>query len=919
VVAVLAASTFIAPTFISDASLFGQGAGEKGAPPGGLKEPSFAQAPKKTGEKKGEKAEEKGDAAKASGARPQQKKAPARKPAEEELQVGPENIPHADRMLDLFDREEAVLYYAGHVEWRYEFRGQPVYLQADRLVLHARRIEEEAVPPSSNARERQGAEAREGGAGLRLGRWRDLRFYADGNVRIEVPSKKTFFEADSLYYEHLSGRGVARGARLKTTFQNARGLYTVFTAQNFRPGPEVPGHPQPGSEAFLLSPLSLHADVLRMNGFELFSGEGVEFSTCDFAVPHEGVRAAKVEVYPEEEPASRGPPERKKQGSALDARSEGDLDDRAFIIDPESSWLELSGYSVAPLPISEWNTRWHNHLPIRTPEMGRSSKFGYFAGADWNLNYFLSLVPPDRFSPIKAIDGSAKLGFETTFLEKRGFAYGPNGEYGTKTYKWEPWQLQLSDWNYYGEAQYFAIHDYGEKDRSTRQEVPESNRFWGHLWHRQAVPYAGLLDFEYSRLSDRAFLGEYFERIFKEEKEQETLVYLRRNILDNLAVTGLYQSRVNDFQTQTEKLPEGKLFLFQQPLFKTGLYGDLDLQAAYLHALTDDALGVPPRGFARYDVLNEWSYPVALSRYFQTRPFAILRHTRYQELLDETAGPEGRSSFGAGVTVSQEWSRIYHFEPTSFASSFLGIPVLKHVIAPKMTYLNIFANDVEPEQLVRIDQTDKVDLQESFALSLRNELYTRQAPAKKSPAKAPLGRPDAKLETIPFETRQLLDSEVSLVLFPQPARDNQGSTSSLMILDNTVSVIPRTSVRAWLELNPDQQFRAERADTSISYEAIPQKLNMTFGDRLTRDRTDFFYAAAYWSLSEKWSVDAYYAHDFETKRDVEYNFELNRIFHRWVLSLEYSLDVGEDRNQTVYVNFSPVELLKQSRHGLKRY
>jgi len=122
-----------------------------------------------------------------------------------------------------------------------------------------------------------------------------------------------------------------------------------------------------------------------------------------------------------------------------------------------------------------------------------------------------------------------------------------------------------------------------------------------------------------------------------------------------------------------------------------------------------------------------------------------------------------------------------------------------------------------------------------------------------------------------------------------------------------------------MELDPNQEFRAERTDTSISYEPIPQKLNVTFGDRVTRNQTNFFYVAAYWSLNEKWSVNGYYAHDFERDSDVAYDFELSRIFHRWVLSLEYSLDVGEDRNQTVYFNFSPIELLEQSRHGLKRY
>src|SRR5262249_6947622 len=161
----------------------------------------------------------------------------------EELQIGPENVPHADRMLDLLDRDEAVLYYLGHVEWRFDYRGQPVYLQADRLTIHARKSE---TAPSSSA-----PQATEAKGGL-LGNWRDLSFFADGNVRVEIPSRKTYFEADSFYYEHSTSRGIARGVRLKTTFQNARGLYSRFTVENFRPGPEIPVHAHPGRETFLI-------------------------------------------------------------------------------------------------------------------------------------------------------------------------------------------------------------------------------------------------------------------------------------------------------------------------------------------------------------------------------------------------------------------------------------------------------------------------------------------------------------------------------------------------------------------------------------------------------------------------------------------------------------------------------------------
>jgi hypothetical protein len=90
------------------------------------------------------------------------------------------------------------------------------------------------------------------------------------------------------------------------------------------------------------------------------------------------------------------------------------------------------------------------------------------------------------------------------------------------------------------------------------------------------------------------------------------------------------------------------------------------------------------------------------------------------------------------------------------------------------------------------------------------------------------------------------------------------------------------------------------------------------GDRYTHSLTNFVYGYVSWRTNEKWAFDAYYSHDFETGRDVQYNFSVSRFFHRFVVSLEYSMDVGEDRNQTFYVNFIPVELWRPKRSSSSR-
>jgi len=234
--------------------------------------------------------------------------------------------------------------------------------------------------------------------------------------------------------------------------------------------------------------------------------------------------------------------------------------------------------------------------------------------------------------------------------------------------------------------------------------------------------------------------------------------------------------------------------------------------------------------------------------------------------------------------------------------------------------LNFFSNDLPSEETIAVDSVDTVDVEESVSFSLRNEVFTRSPLSRKRPEKARplLGNRSGELETVPFETRRVIDSEVSFALFPRAHRDNGGDRSSLLIFDNTASLTNALSVRAWLELNPNEDFRAERTDTSLTWDVIKDKFSFTVGDRLTRKRSDVGYAFFNWTIADKWVVDVYYARDFEIERDVEYKVGLSRILHRMAATLEYSLDVGEDRNATVYFSLEPVELLRSKRRGYRR-
>ena len=824
----------------------------------------------------------------------------------------PRRAPSAEANLVQAPDGVLVGYFSGNVTWEYQLHGETVYVKADRMMVRAR--------PATETQSQQKAvkDGEKAGRVRSFGEMRDFSLYAEG-VRIDVPARATYFEAESFYYEHWTGRGVGRKVRMKTTFENAQGVTTLFSHQEaskleVTADVGLDFDRERRKDPYQRTPLIVKGDVMRLQNFEVFQGENVSFTTCDYGVPHYELGAKTVKVHPVRDEGEVQETTEELGGQPSEDREP--MGAEAFVIDPEYTTLRLSGRTISPLPISKWDTRWSANLPLRSVDLGSSSKFGFVSGADWNINYFLSLLPD--WQPVEAVERESRLGFETHSLSKRGVGLGPYAQYGSRPRSWAPWQMQLTRWDYYGEAQYYGIEDHGKEDRTTGSPPPRDNRFWGHVLHRQAIPYVGYLDLEFSKISDRAFLREYFEDVAREEKRQETIAYYRRNVLDNLAVTGLYKPRLNDFQSDVERLPEGKLFLFQQQILESGLYTDLNLQGAYLQDEVDDALGVPTRESSRFDLFNEWAYPLdTFDPYLQLRPFAFLRYTEYGEVLDPGEGAEDRTSIGAGLSASQQWSRVFNFKRESVANRVFGLPSMKHNIEPKVTYMNLFSNDLASQNLIDFDDTDTVDVRETVAFSLRNEVFGRRrlpgSPRKVSPL---LGQRDVLLETAQYDTYRLLDSSIRFALFPRSRRDNQDDVSSRLIFDNTARVLPRTFLRGWFELDPNSDLTAERIATSLTWRASTE-VSFTVGDRFTRSRSNIGFVWANWRLHEKWHVDLYYSRDFENDEDVEYNVALNRIFHRFALSIQYTEDVRQGRDRSITFNFSPVELLRPSRRGYR--
>src|SRR4029079_18900954 len=105
---------------------------------------------------------------------------------------------------------------------------------------------------------------------------------------------------------------------------------------------------------------------------------------------------------------------------------------------------------------------------------------------------------------------------------------------------------------YKGRIQTSYTHHRGEDEFYGKP--PSEDRWRYSMRHRTYLPNEFQLDFEINAFSDRGYYPTYYEDEFKQDKPPETYLYLKR-AFQNSAVTGLYSTRVNDWETLNEYQP----------------------------------------------------------------------------------------------------------------------------------------------------------------------------------------------------------------------------------------------------------------------------------------------------------------------------------------------------------------------------
>lgn len=599
-------------------------------------------------------------------------------------------------------------------------------------------------------------------------------------------------------------------------------------------------------------PLYVRADVIRQN-MGVITAEDAFVSTCGWGPEVFQVRAEEVKInLPGED----------------DDRDESTFHIRKGIA---TAW----GIPVLYLPSVSGNGSTGVGFYFKRARVGRSSQFGTYLETEWGDDI--------KFGPK---GDRTKVGDWTAHidpLEKRGLGLGLDIDYKADSG--------------FGRIRSYYIHDNADTDRRGRTTDPTTgkrvripidnpNRGRFRLQYRHFLPWDVEGTVEASWLSDPNFLREYYEREFKQGKEQETIAYLKK-VVGNQSFTILQKNRLNDFLETTEYMPQAEHRVFEQPVLPelylgTNLY--YSSRSIVGNVRTRPSSEGPPidpidqTRVTRFDTQHQLSTPFdvgpAVIRPFFRAGFSTFSETRADD------GSTNRFSAAGGSSISTQFHRAY-----DASNDLLQLDGLRHVINPIATYVNRYANTVGSVELIPHDEIEDLDKVEFIRWQVRNRLQTH--------------RDDTIDDFIDFDT--------AINMFLDKDRDNNGRTWGN--LENDVWLRLRRSLLIFFESEwdfEDDDFDVLNTGVSTSpFDGLTARVSY----RQFRESSRTLNAQLGIRLNEKWSAQLLERYNFTIDENQNFGVVFARRGCEWITEVGFTHDSGDDDTK-ITLNLVPAALYK---------
>jgi hypothetical protein len=460
------------------------------------------------------------------------------------------------------------------------------------------------------------------------------------------------------------GERMIRARELYYDFENSRALILDAVMRAMAPERGVP--------------IVVRASQVRQLSSTEYAATRAKITSSEFYTPHYHIGADRLYM---------------RDKTARDATGEV-IGLSAGTYEMYNATLNVEGVPVTYWPYTKGDFKL-SETTLRSVRGGYSDDFGANFETKWYMFNLLGMEQPEGYDAWLNVDA----------YTKRGPGIGVNLDYERE--------------NYYGLFRSYYIHDSGEDDLGPFRdgEPPSENR--GRLtWrHRQYLPKDWELTLEASYVSDAGFMEEWYQSEWFEGKEQETLIYAKKQ-RNHWAFTALAQWRALDFLTQTEHLPDFGFHLIGQDvadfatLFSESHAGIVryrpDNRRLFdRHRYNDNTAKTDLT--PRLDERGEVDVPIPLGP-IKFVPFAMVRGSYWDQSPTDVGGSVWRGFANYGLRAASYLSRVY----PEIRSRFFDINGIKHIIKPDvvgwMSHTNVDSRDLTPftEGIETIDEFDGV-------------------------------------------------------------------------------------------------------------------------------------------------------------------------------------------------------------------
>ena len=600
-------------------------------------------------------------------------------------------------------------------------------------------------------------------------------------------------------------------------------------------------------------PVYYYAKEVRQLAKGLFVGTDARMTTCEFAEPHYDFGAKKLtleDLTPEPAPPGDTTVRRVRYlGEDVDAEIRGL---------PVTWWPRLAG------DVSEADTA------LRSMRIAHRTNRGVGIATQWHLLKLLGLESePPGYDFYLDLDA----------WSKRGPAIGVESKYERP--------------DYFGQFLSYFIHDSG-KDRVGGLDVapPTENRGRATWRHRQYLPQNWELTLEASYVSDRNFLHEYFQMEDETGKAQETLLYLKKQEHEQ-ALTILASTRVEDFYTRTEYLPQVAYHVIGHSFWDDHLTYYQDSEVAIARYRPDEALLMPDSSAALlFDSIHEVDLPLKVAP-LNIVPFVEGRLSYFGDT--PSGGTKGRLAAREGVRASTQLWRTYN----DVESEFWDLHRLRHInifdVTAYARQASVPSTDLFPfaptedgvQEVLGVDKTGAVQL------GWRQRFETKRGLPDK----------DGKQQNVDWLTTDL---EATFYNNRQPGGVAPDTGPEFNNLDFRIRWRTTDSTTVWSEtlFNTDDRS-LERFVIGALITHSP-RLSYTIGQRIIPDADSSvtFFGFDY-MINEKWRVAFLEQYDFGRGANAHSDVVFTRRMHRWLMRVRFSHEPS-GTGKFVGVEFQPV-------------